>query len=85
MYSAGVPSYGHIPGTYFQVHPGCTVRLYADAHCTEAGTPIRDIPLEGGGYYTPRGCWADMYADILRARQFVYIAGVWGGLGGGGT
>lgn len=77
MYQAGIPGFGHIPANFFPVHPGCGLRLYADAHCPEAGRPIPEIPLDGGGCFEPRSCWSDMYADILRARQFVYLAGVW--------
>ncbi|KAL1206908.1 Phospholipase D beta 1 [Cardamine amara subsp. amara] len=80
VYHHGVgagPDYQGVPGTYFPLRKGGTVRLYQDAHVPEGMLP--SIRLDNGMSYEHGKCWHDMFDAIRQARRLIYITGwsVW--------
>mmetsp|Transcript_9813 Transcript_9813/g.29512 ORF Transcript_9813/g.29512 Transcript_9813/m.29512 type:complete len:978 (-) Transcript_9813:2047-4980(-) len=62
---------------YFQARNGARVSLYSDSHHDPGETPT--VVLGNGEPYRSGALWKDIYAAILNAKHFVYIAGwsVW--------
>uniref|UniRef100_A0A1J3GLI1 phospholipase D n=3 Tax=Noccaea caerulescens TaxID=107243 RepID=A0A1J3GLI1_NOCCA len=80
VYHHGVgagPDYQGVPGTYFPLRKGGTVRLYQDAHVPQGMLP--GIRLDNGMSYEHGKCWHDMFDAIRQARRLIYITGwsVW--------
>ncbi|KAK4488210.1 hypothetical protein RD792_003953 [Penstemon davidsonii] len=76
LYHGGVGSdlsYQGVPGTYFPIRRGGTVKLYQDAHAPEEHLP--KLWLANGRFYQHGQCWRDIYDAISQARRLVYITG----------
>lgn len=75
QWSRGIQSekFPGVPFTFFPQRNGCKVTLYRDAHLPGNFTPR--IPLSGGKYYEPRGCWEDIFDAISNAKHLIYITG----------
>ncbi|KAI5019991.1 hypothetical protein ZWY2020_044879 [Hordeum vulgare] len=71
----GSPRYMGVPRTFFGQRRGCRVRLYQDAHISDAFAKRLRIQLAGEKLYEPRRCWEDVFEAISNARRMVYIAG----------
>ncbi|KAL2547373.1 Phospholipase D beta 1 [Forsythia ovata] len=76
LYDGGVGSdlgYQGVPGTYFPLRRGGTVKLYQDAHVQDDSLP--NLSLVNGTMYQHGHCWHDIYDAISQARRLVYITG----------
>ncbi|KVH93783.1 phospholipase D alpha 1-like isoform X1 [Cynara cardunculus var. scolymus] len=75
QWSRGIQSekFPGVPFTFFPQRNGCKVTLYQDAHLPGNFTPR--IPLCGGKYYEPHGCWEDIFDAISNAKHLIYITG----------
>ncbi|CAO2835004.1 unnamed protein product [Amaranthus hypochondriacus] len=80
IYHHGVgagPDYQGIPGTYFPLRKGGTLKLYQDAHVPDGFLP--EFMLDNGMKYVHGKCWQDIFDAIRQAKKLVYITGwsVW--------
>ncbi|KAI4354955.1 hypothetical protein L6164_003775 [Bauhinia variegata] len=80
IYHQGVgagPDYTGVPGTYFPLRKGGTVKLYQDAHVPDGVLP--NVLLDKGTYYAHGKCWQDIFDAIRQAHRLIYITGwsVW--------
>ncbi|KAK9143576.1 hypothetical protein Syun_012976 [Stephania yunnanensis] len=76
VYHTGVdsgPNGSGVPGTYFPLRKGGTVRLYQDAHVPDGCLPT--LKLDHGMHYEHGKCWLDIFNAISQARRLIYITG----------
>lgn len=72
-------SQGYDVESYFQMHRGCSVRLYQDT-CTPTNLPHLNM-VQGPNGVPPvqHSCWKDLYYDLEAAQHIITITGwsVW--------
>ena len=66
-----------VPGTYFKMHEGNSVKLYVNADDGAPGLPeVRyGGPRDDEKVWNPQRLWRDIYDAICGARHFIYITG----------